>query len=80
MSFAFKWPEFSESFTRDARELLAQVRYQCLIIENWPHVVTSQALNKGDKPPIIADRILVKELNMGSMVRFDPEERTKSRL
>jgi hypothetical protein len=28
-----------------------------------------QALNKGEKPPIIADRIEVKELNMGTIVR-----------
>ncbi|GAA6002504.1 ERMES complex subunit MDM34 [Rhodotorula paludigena] len=49
MSFAFEWPEFSESFYADAREMLAQ------------------ALNKGQKPPIIADRIEVKELDMGTI-------------
>ncbi|GAA5906529.1 ERMES complex subunit MDM34 [Sporobolomyces salmoneus] len=49
MSFNFEWPEFSESFYQDAREMLAQ------------------ALNKGQKPPIIADRIEVKELNMGTI-------------
>ena len=27
-----------------------------------------QALNKGEKPPIIADQIEVKELNMGTIV------------
>ncbi|GAA6048544.1 hypothetical protein JCM3770_006545 [Rhodotorula araucariae] len=49
MSFNFEWPEFSEDFYADAREMLAQ------------------ALNKGQKPPIIADRIEVKELNMGTI-------------
>ncbi|KAJ8292806.1 Mitochondrial distribution and morphology protein 34 [Rhodotorula toruloides] len=49
MSFQFEWPEFSEAFYEDAREMLAQ------------------ALNKGQKPPIIADRIEVKELNMGTI-------------
>ncbi|KWU43478.1 hypothetical protein RHOSPDRAFT_29639 [Rhodotorula sp. JG-1b] len=49
MSFNFEWPQFSEAFYDDAREMLAQ------------------ALNKGTKPPIIADRIEVKELNMGTM-------------
>ncbi|GAA5934349.1 ERMES complex subunit MDM34 [Sporobolomyces koalae] len=49
MSFNFEWPEFSEAFYQDAREMLAQ------------------ALNKGQKPPIIADRIEVKELNMGTI-------------
>lgn len=27
------------------------------------------ALNKGPKPPIIADRIVVEDLNMGTLVR-----------
>ncbi|GAA6063227.1 hypothetical protein JCM10212_002449 [Sporobolomyces blumeae] len=49
MSFNFEWPEFSDAFYTDAREMLAQ------------------ALNKGQKPPIIADRIEVKELNMGTI-------------
>ncbi|GAA5919145.1 hypothetical protein JCM1841_005653 [Sporobolomyces salmonicolor] len=49
MSFNFEWPQFSDSFYHDAREMLAQ------------------ALNKGQKPPIIADRIEVKELNMGTI-------------
>ncbi|GAA6030425.1 hypothetical protein JCM8097_009102 [Rhodosporidiobolus ruineniae] len=49
MSFNFEWPQFSESFYEDAREMLAT------------------ALNKGQKPPIIADRIEVKELNMGTI-------------
>ncbi|GAA6020928.1 hypothetical protein JCM11491_000070 [Sporobolomyces phaffii] len=49
MSFNFEWPQFSEAFYHDAREMLAQ------------------ALNKGQKPPIIADRIEVKELNMGTI-------------
>uniref|UniRef100_A0A0K3CMS3 Mitochondrial distribution and morphology protein 34 n=1 Tax=Rhodotorula toruloides TaxID=5286 RepID=A0A0K3CMS3_RHOTO len=49
MSFQFEWPEFSEAFYEDAREMLAQ------------------ALNKGQKPPIIADRIEVKELHMGTI-------------
>ncbi|GAA5977273.1 hypothetical protein JCM10908_004918 [Rhodotorula pacifica] len=49
MSFNFEWPQFSEAFYDDAREMLAQ------------------ALNKGTKPPIIADRIEVKELNMGTI-------------
>ncbi|BGP26136.1 ERMES complex subunit [Rhodotorula toruloides] len=49
MSFQFEWPEFSDSFYEDAREMLAQ------------------ALNKGQKPPIIADRIEVKELHMGTI-------------
>ena len=31
--------------------------------------VYAQALNKGTKPPIIADRIEVKELHMGTLVR-----------
>ena len=30
------------------------------------------ALNKGNKPPVIADRIEVVELEMGSQVRPDP--------
>lgn len=30
------------------------------------------ALNKGNKPPVIADRIEVVELEMGSQVRTDP--------
>ncbi|KDE03117.1 hypothetical protein MVLG_06378 [Microbotryum lychnidis-dioicae p1A1 Lamole] len=35
--------------------------------------ILAQALNKGETPPIIADRIEVKELNMGTIVRFiDP--------
>jgi hypothetical protein len=39
-------------------------------------------LNKGQKPPIIADRIEVKELNMGTIVSFylflpKPHEREK---
>ena len=58
MSFNFEWPQFSEAFYDDAREMLAQVR-------------CSRALhrtNKGTKPPIIADRIEVKELNMGTIV------------
>ncbi|GAA5907245.1 hypothetical protein JCM6882_008400 [Rhodosporidiobolus microsporus] len=49
MSFNFEWPEFSDSFYDQAKEMLAQ------------------ALNKGQKPPIIADRIEVKELNMGTI-------------
>ncbi|KPV72411.1 uncharacterized protein RHOBADRAFT_55878 [Rhodotorula graminis WP1] len=49
MSFNFEWPQFSDDFYADAREMLAQ------------------ALNKGQKPPIIADRIEVKELNMGTI-------------
>ncbi|GAA5822521.1 hypothetical protein JCM11251_006366 [Rhodosporidiobolus azoricus] len=49
MSFNFEWPEFSESFYDQAKEMLAQ------------------ALNKGQKPPIIADRIEVKELHMGTI-------------
>ncbi|KAH7102937.1 mitochondrial distribution and morphology protein 34 [Auriculariales sp. MPI-PUGE-AT-0066] len=48
MSFQFEWPEFSDDFHRDARQL----------VEN--------ALNKGNKPPIIADRIEVVEIEMGS--------------
>lgn len=32
----------------------------------------NQALNKGQKPPIIADRIEVKELNMGTIVSCLP--------
>jgi len=51
MSFQFEWPEFSDDFLRDARQL----------VEN--------ALNKGNKPPIIADRIEVVEIEMGSQVR-----------
>ncbi|GEM10155.1 mitochondrion organization and biogenesis-related protein [Rhodotorula toruloides] len=46
MSFQFEWPEFSDSFYEDAREMLAQ------------------ALNKGQKPPIIADRIEPPELEI----------------
>ncbi|BGP41773.1 ERMES complex subunit [Rhodotorula kratochvilovae] len=46
MSFNFEWPEFSEDFYADAREMLAQ------------------ALNKGQKPPIIADRIEPPELEI----------------
>ena len=30
------------------------------------------ALNKGNKPPVIADRIEVVELEMGSQVRTSP--------
>ncbi|QRW15945.1 mitochondrial distribution and morphology protein 34 [Rhizoctonia solani] len=47
MSFQFEWPRFSESFHRDACQML------------------DAALNKGNKPPIIADRIEVVELEMG---------------
>ena len=37
----------------------------------YPHTVCLlQALNKGEKPAIIADKILVKELNMGTLVRW----------
>ncbi|KAH7343900.1 hypothetical protein B0J17DRAFT_714055 [Rhizoctonia solani] len=47
MSFQFEWPRFSESFHRDACQML------------------DAALNKGNKPAIIADRIEVVELEMG---------------
>ncbi|KAG8691006.1 ERMES complex subunit, partial [Ceratobasidium sp. 395] len=47
MSFQFEWPRFSESFHRDACQML------------------DAALNKGNKPPIIADKIEVVELEMG---------------
>jgi hypothetical protein len=50
-SFQFEWPRFSESFHRDACQML------------------DAALNKGNKPPIIADRIEVVELEMGKQVR-----------
>lgn len=33
MSFAFEWPEFSESFYADAREMLAQVSFRSLVFE-----------------------------------------------
>lgn len=49
-SFQFEWPRFSESFHRDACQML------------------DAALNKGNKPPIIADRIEVVELEMGKQV------------
>ena len=51
MSFAFKWPRFSDQFHADAIEML------------------NTALNKGDKPPVIADTIEVVELEMGTQVR-----------
>ncbi|KAG9123860.1 ERMES complex subunit [Ceratobasidium sp. 392] len=47
MSFQFEWPRFSESFHRDACQML------------------DAALNKGNKPAIIADKIEVVELEMG---------------
>lgn len=42
-------------------------------------MILYQALNKGEKPPIIADRIEVKELNMGTIVRSIPCERRATR-
>lgn len=35
--------------------------------------VRSQALNKGEKPPIIAGRIEVQELHMGTVVISSPD-------
>lgn len=35
----------------------------------WLPPASQQALNKGETPPIIADRIEVTELNMGTIVR-----------
>lgn len=47
---------------------------------NWPHFsdqfhhdaiqMLTNALNKGNKPPVIADKIEVVELHMGSQVRM----------
>ena len=47
---------------------------------NWPRFsdqfhhdaiqMLSNALNKGNKPPVIADKIEVVELNMGTQVRM----------
>jgi hypothetical protein len=53
-SFQFEWPRFSESFHRDACQML------------------DAALNKGNKPPIIADKIEVVELEMGKQVSLSP--------
>lgn len=46
---------------------------------NWPHFsdqfhhdaiqMLNNALNKGNKPPVIADKIEVVELHMGTQVR-----------
>ena len=35
------------------------------------------ALNKGNKPPVIADRIEVVELEMGTQVRIHPGMRSR---
>jgi len=68
MSFQFQWPSFSPHFYKDAIQTLDNVR---LALESMLHrlkLTTRQALNKGQKPAIIADRINVKELNMGTLV------------
>lgn len=67
MSFAFTWPTFSPGFYRDAIQTLDNV--SVVELSSAPGSVASlQALNKGHKPAIIADRINVKALNMGTLV------------
>ena len=62
----FRPDRFSLTFLRvffDSSLRRFCVRERSLIISTM-----SQALNKGQKPPIIADRIEVQELNMGTIV------------
>ncbi|KAI8453059.1 hypothetical protein BY996DRAFT_6414968 [Phakopsora pachyrhizi] len=61
MSFEFKWPDFSDSFYDHAKSLLCNASHHSYKL-TFP-----SALNKGEKPPIIADRIQVEQLDMGTI-------------